>query len=355
MGRGATVTTRNQSLDVLRGIAILLVMGRHMKGIPFLSSYGAIGVDLFFVLSGFLISGLLFAEFKRTGMIDVKRFWIRRAFKIYPSYYALMLVLIAASLVADHAMPLHIANDLFFLQGYRTHVWAGGWSIAIEEHFYLALPLILLALLKIGRRRSNPFRLIPVISIVLSVACLYMRLRTAAAVSDWGWVMVPTHLRIDSMFAGVTLGYFAAFDSESFRTTKSSLLLVFGILMIAPGILIPGIFPVGLTFICVGFSCILAWFVNRPQSSSRVRRLLAMVGVYSYSIYLWEVVVSTVFEHVPVHWWKSPAYFISAIAMGVIMSKLIEQPMLRLRERCFQGTRRPLISAPQTQHASGEC
>jgi len=80
------MNSRNQSLDMLRGVAVLLVLGRHMDGAGIWSSAGWCGVDLFFVLSGFLISGLLFTEFKKTGTIDVKRFWIRRGFKIYPAF-----------------------------------------------------------------------------------------------------------------------------------------------------------------------------------------------------------------------------------------------------------------------------
>jgi peptidoglycan/LPS O-acetylase OafA/YrhL len=338
---------RNQSLDVLRGVAILLVLGRHMKGIPLLSSFGAIGVDLFFVLSGFLISGLLFAEFKRTGTIDVKRFWIRRGFKIYPSFYALIAATIAVSLLMTHSMPAYITGDILFLQGYRPHVWAHGWSLAIEEHFYLVLPLLLFFLVK-ARRTSNPFRLLPAISILISMVCLYMRVRTASVVSDWGWVLMPTHLRIDSLFAGVALGYFAAFDSESFSKAKSPLLPIAGLFMIAPGLLVPGIFPVGLMFIYVGFSCIVAWSANRSLSSSLILKAVAWVGVYSYSIYLWGALAVIGFDRITPHWWKAPAYFVFAIGVGVLMSKLIEQPALRLRDRIFPS----LINSQSRNHSS---
>jgi Acyltransferase family len=75
--KGGNVNSRNQSLDVLRGIAILLVLGRHFNYFPLWRQAGWIGVDLFFVLSGFLISGLLFQEYKNTGKLDVRRFILR--------------------------------------------------------------------------------------------------------------------------------------------------------------------------------------------------------------------------------------------------------------------------------------
>ena len=77
------MNSRNQSLDVLRGIAILLVLGRHFNYFPLWRQAGWIGVDLFFVLSGFLISGLLFQEYKNTGKLDVRRFILRRGLKIW--------------------------------------------------------------------------------------------------------------------------------------------------------------------------------------------------------------------------------------------------------------------------------
>lgn len=82
---------RNTGLDLLRLVAILLVLGRHLlpgyENNTFLSIWrtgGWVGVDLFFVLSGFLVSGLLFEEYKKRGSLDLKRFLIRRGFKIYP-------------------------------------------------------------------------------------------------------------------------------------------------------------------------------------------------------------------------------------------------------------------------------
>src|SRR5271168_1620476 len=77
-------------LDVLRGFAILLVMGVHVPAYPIWSTVGGWGVDLFFVLSGFLISNLLFTEYRKRGDIRLGRFFFRRALKLYPSFYLLL-------------------------------------------------------------------------------------------------------------------------------------------------------------------------------------------------------------------------------------------------------------------------
>jgi peptidoglycan/LPS O-acetylase OafA/YrhL len=100
-----------------------------------------VGVDLFFVLSGFLISGLLFREYIERGKIDLKRFWIRRSLKIYPPFYALLLATAIYSLVKFHHVTSAILGDVFFVQNYLPHVWDHGWTLAVEEHFYLVLPL----------------------------------------------------------------------------------------------------------------------------------------------------------------------------------------------------------------------
>src|SRR5437763_1414572 len=144
------VNSRNQSLDVLRGIAILLVLGGHgaYPYISFWTAIGGSGVELFFVLSGFLISGLLFSEYQRTGRIAITRFWIRRAFKIYPGFYVLLAVTAAVLAIANHPQIMlgrAVFFNIVFLQNYVTGVGIvpQSWSLAIEEHFYFGLPLLL--------------------------------------------------------------------------------------------------------------------------------------------------------------------------------------------------------------------
>jgi peptidoglycan/LPS O-acetylase OafA/YrhL len=85
------MSRRNQSLDVLRAIAVFGVLGDHAPYYAIWARAGGYGVDLFFVLSGFLISGLLFQEYKSSGGLRIRRFLIRRGFKIWPSYHRLVI------------------------------------------------------------------------------------------------------------------------------------------------------------------------------------------------------------------------------------------------------------------------
>ena len=319
--------TRNQSLDVLRGIAVLLVLCSHY---PFadLMRYGWIGVDLFFVLSGFLISGLLFSEFSKTGRINVTRFWIRRGFKIYPAFYTLVAATALFFVVRGGSVPRDILGDVFFLQNYRPHLWDHGWSLAVEEHFYFALPLILLGLLQISKKG---FRAIPAISIAISILCFALRLVTSHHTHDLDQVAFPTHLRCDGLFAGVALGYYRHFEPESFRDARRPWLLVVGILLVLFGT------PLGLvwakTVVYIGFAFVVAWAAHRPHSAHPIPRALAWIGFYSYSIYLWHAAIVLLFGHLEQRWYSFVAYLVSTILIGVIMAKLIEVPALKLREK----------------------
>jgi peptidoglycan/LPS O-acetylase OafA/YrhL len=339
--------TRNQSLDVLRGIAVLLVIASHytlvIPGRSILET-GWVGVDLFFVLSGFLISGLLFLEFKKTGTINLKRFWIRRGFKIYPPFYVLIGLTAATAIARTCQLPHELLWEVVFLQNYGKPFWPHTWSLAVEEHFYLLLPLLLLLLSRIGMGRPNPFRAVPFISMGISCICLYLRIMAFRHDGNWSHVAFPTHLRIDALFAGVTLGYFTHFDQESCREAGKSWVLAVGLLFAGAFLVMPDV-P-RLTFAYVAFAFIVAWSVNRPPSRNLFSRTLARIGYYSYSIYLWHVVAMLGLEWMPASWFRFPLYFLAAIALGVLMAKLIEIPVLRLRDRVFPSTAHARSIAP---------
>jgi peptidoglycan/LPS O-acetylase OafA/YrhL len=177
---------RSVGLDLLRALAVLLVLGRHMnppgdsepewvRAFAEVWIYGGwIGVDLFFVLSGFLIGGLLFAEHVRHGTIHVGRFLVRRGFKIYPAFYAFLALTVVYLRVRYGGYPprAHIIADALFVQNYADSLWHHTWSLAVEEHFYILLPAVLAGMLRLDRRSAiakgsslpmaaDPFRKLP--------------------------------------------------------------------------------------------------------------------------------------------------------------------------------------------------
>ena len=159
------------------------------------------------------------------------------------------------------------------------------------------------------------------------------------ATSHGGQFGVATHHRADALFAGVALGYYQHFDADSFRQARKLWVLVVG-LLIAVALLVMPIF-LQFTFAYIGFSCIVAWAVNQPQrSGSRSPAFaFAFIGRYSYSIYLWHVVAVHWLMSVPPKWFRFPAYVCTAIILGILMSKLVEFPALKLREKLFPGNK----------------
>jgi peptidoglycan/LPS O-acetylase OafA/YrhL len=353
-------------LDILRAVAILLVLGAHQPpptveaAGPFLSALagtwgqgGWIGVDLFFVLSGFLVSGLLFQEYQRTGTVELRRFLIRRAFKIWPPFYV---VLFASLLIFDPAITWRlIATETLFLQNYIPAVTMATWSLAVEEHFYLSLAALVWWLLR--RYRFQPFRWIPPIWLAVAVACLAMRI----AIRDQPYTdmthIFPTHLRIDGLLFGVLLSYgwhFGRLEEWTLRHRRA--LIVVGLLAVAPAFMFvrtetPWIWSYGLTLFYLGSGALLLGVLACDIPSTRLTRALATIGTYSYSIYLWHVVmlvlVGTVLQSWPVY---TVVYVALSIGVGMAMAKSVEVPSLAVRDRYFPRVRRrasPARPAPE--------
>src|SRR5271156_911680 len=196
---------RNKRLDVLRCVAILLVLFHHSAVLPSISRVGYVGVDMFFVLSGFLISGLLYREYEKRGAISFKRFFIRRGLKIYPAFYVMLLVTFIVQLAAGKLSGWGAyAREILFVQNYKPAIWLHCWSLGVEEHFYILLPILLLLLIRFSSSSANPFRAIPRAFLVVAVMCFVLRLATVYLTPpesyDGASITMPTHLRIDELF-----------------------------------------------------------------------------------------------------------------------------------------------------------
>lgn len=326
--------------------------------------FGWAGVDLFFVLSGFLVGGLLFKELSTTGRLDVKRFIIRRGFKIWPSYYLFLAVLCIWTLChekATTAATLHaVLPGLLHFQNF-TMTGEQSWSLAIEEHFYLLLPLTLLFLLRWSRLRD--VSAIPGIAVSVMVCCLaYRSVVGAYHPNNFALLYYPTQSRIDSLFCGVLLAYFYYFRPAFFATLGRYarilfipaliLLLPFSVLLIEQK---PFVMTQGFTIVYLCFGCILAAEMDRSVPSiGRDKfyahpfvRFIAWIGTYSYAIYLWHLYIAILLKE----WWPHSflrsfnptaiwvctmlVYFSITMVVSVALSKLIEFPALRIRDRLF--------------------
>jgi len=316
------MNSRNQSLDVLRAIAVLMVIGFHFELIPVIPRVGRSGVDLFFVLSGFLISGLLFDEYLNSGDIRLGRFWLRRGLKIWPALYVYLLAMAPFLLMGVQWKDL-LASALYYSNfiPQQQIIFGHTWSLAIEEHFYIFLPLLLLGLI-----RTKRIHWVPWIAGFLIVGCLVLR-----SFSHWH-VWVATPYRIDSLFSGVVLAYWKRFNPPIFQSiSRSRNLALAGPLLLLIALPDKQMMTFGFTALEIGFGIVLAWAVER-RSDSPVLRGLARLGVYSYSIYLWQQPFTAIYDALG-KWSFGVAFAAIALAVGVIMAKLVEFPALKLRER----------------------
>ena len=386
-------------LDVLRGIAILLVLGRHGLSdgdlgplAPLVDTWGRFGwtgVDLFFVLSGFLIGGLIFTEIRTTGTLDVRRFYVRRGFKILPMYY-LFMVLAALEVKLRVGGPWWyylgtLSRSLFFgvlqLQNYFANQWPHTWSLAVEEHFYLILPLLVWWFGLRGRPRGlkvMSLGVVPIAAGLLVVGCTALRCwgRTGRPF-DHMTHFVATQLRIDGLFFGVLIAYLYQFKTgfAAWAGRHHLALIAVGLALISPMTVLElekswFVPTLGFAFLYVGYGLILLGLVTTPIGSGWLGRLLggrvaqavAFLGYFSYPIYLFHI--DFVREPLLILWASPPvsllpdplrwvyitgAFLVMSWLLGVFFYRLVETPTLALRERWFPSRTRAIpMEAPRT-------
>lgn len=347
-----TPPDRLASLDVLRALAVLLVLGRHVldpvtnlpESVSMVlrawRSFGWFGVDLFFVLSGFLVSGLLFNEYRRYGSVRALRFFGRRGFKIYPGFYVLMAV---TWFWMGSKLPTKLfVYEALFVQNYLGIIWNHTWSLAVEEHFYAGLALLVWLVCR-KATSPDPFRWLPAFTVALALVVLGLRV-VAFSNNPQGDLLMPTHLRIDALMFGVALCYGWTWHKEKLerfveKYGRSVLIVSLGLLM--PSVLRPlegdGVVnTIGLTTNYLGFGGLVLLAVTR-RSIPNALKPLAWLGYYSYSIYLWHMPMwlwaRMLFEKRAGHGAAVTAYFVGSLIFGVVAALVIELPMLRVRER----------------------
>jgi peptidoglycan/LPS O-acetylase OafA/YrhL len=323
-------------------------------------------VDLFFVLSGFLVSGLLFAEYQRTGSLSPWRFYVRRGFKIYPAFFVFLAVSTAV-FACTGLGRLQVIAEALFLQNYLPGLWIHTWSLAVEEHFYLALPLVLLVLVRTGPR-GDPFTRLPPLIGCVCLALLSLRLLHAWQASYSNRTcLFPTHLRLDSLLFGVVIAYFRHFHPAAFRSLLHPWrhwLPAAGVLLFVPAFLFPVettpfLYTVGLTLFYLGAGALLVGALLCGVPENALTRFLAWLGARSYSVYLW---------HLPVLVWGIPLlervagtqfpFAVRALlavagsfAFGVVMAQLVENPALTLRDYFFPARSARVGSGPGYREA----
>ena len=291
-------------IDGLRAVAVLLVVGYH-AGVPRMHA-GFIGVDIFFVISGFLITTVLVREMDRSGTVDLGRFWARRARRLLPAASAVTVCTLLAGMAL--LSPLDwagLANEGLAATTYWSNVLFGlraddyfgarvqsspllhTWSLSVEEQFYLVWPVLLLVLLRVGRAAGADVRRFRLLGLgFVTVASLAVSLSLTGQKSPWAYFSSAS--RAWELGAGALLAVaFPAVAGLSPRVRAGIQLTGLGILLTAlatidGGTPFPGwaaVLPVMATVGLVAGS--------GPVGSLLSARPLQAVGRLSYSWYLW--------------------------------------------------------------------
>jgi len=318
---------------------------------------GWIGVDLFFVLSGFLVSGLLMREHQRHGTVRVGRFLVRRGWKIYPPLAVFIAVMVIVNYIQRGYWPTdRLINQLLFIQNYRPGIQIHTWSLAVEEHAYLLIAFAfgISAVVAKWRGRVMQLRWIVWLFPVVAALALVGRVRAASGQAFDPYLhQFPTHLRIDSLFMGVVIAY--AYHYAPQRTAAlihrcRGPILAMGLLLILPAFVwpleqTPWIYSYGLMANYLGGALLLCTMIGWLPRAGLVCRGLMAVGRHSYSIYLWHMSVYLLMlglmtgRYAGKPAWDGPyfvhlgLYLAAAVLAGMVLSWCVEVPTLKLRDR----------------------
>jgi len=335
---------RIPSLDGLRGVAILLVLATHSRittGFPPVGSFvdhilhsGRLGVDLFFVISGFLITTLMLREFDRSGFINVRQFYVRRFLRIVPAY-AIFLLLLAMLQVAGLTALTNRdwMSALTYTVNFHSPSWELGhvWSLSIEEHFYLLWP-ILVAFYKPSS--------IVTMSLAAIVSCF--TIRSGLYLAGVGGFAKWTFSRLDVIAMGCLLAGLVRQRTwrtrldRCCRTPWAVPLLLSMLVSLQAMALLSYRFRIALLFpLRAAVLSLLLWTVIIRERGITNRllnnRVLVEMGILSYSLYLWQQMF--LYPHAT-GWLRLFPLNIACACLAAFASyRLVETPFLRLKQR----------------------
>jgi len=341
------------SLDGLRAASFFLVFASHAGFDYFVP--GAFGVTIFFFLSGFLITTLMFVEVEKTGHVSLKNFYVRRVLRILPPFYIVLLgatALTAAGFLAGDLQPMAVASQILHFSNYwiakhgpygvapGTGVY---WSLAVEEHFYLLFPTFFLALRRMHLTgRQTAFAFWGVCALTLVWRCVLVFWLHA----DGERLSLCSDTRIDSIAFGCALAVWnnpvlarkdTPFESVFWRRVS----LPAGIALLLVTFVVRGpvfretlrytLQGIALTPIFVAAVRHPQWYVFRPLNWRPMR----FIGAISYTLYLvHHTVIKAVTQHS--HLAGIPFALVAlllSIAIAWSMYVLVETPCARLRKR----------------------
>ena len=360
---------RMPGLDLLRAIAIVWVMLFHSfivgglgDGYDWLSRYGWMGVDLFFVLSGFLIGSQLLAPLARGERLDLRGFYLRRAFRILPAFLVVLALYVLVpgfrekpGLEPWWKFATFIVN--FNIDYTLNQAFSHAWSLCVEEHFYLLFPLLAWWML---RKPSLAKVVVACVGVVLAGIALRSAicLHDAALDPPRNWfvedIYYPTWCRLDGLLAGVVLATLKTFRPRWWAraASRANVALLLGLATLGVAFWLfrerTGLLgnSIGWPVLSLGLALLVFAGAQRGGWIGRWRTPgAAWLAAISYSLYLTH---KAVFHLVDSAFGEQlsgggpaafAAYAAAALLGGALLHYLVERPFLRLRERALSPRR----------------
>lgn len=344
-------------LDGIRAIAVIMVLAYHLKLALFKS--GFLGVTVFFVLSGYLITGILISEVEEEGTIDLKNFWLRRIRRLVPAVMSMAVVIIFVSAVVNRIIFTKGCKDfLASVLGFNnwwqifnkvSYFEAAGvpspfthcWSLAIETQFYLIYPLILLGIYKLaksrGEGRAKRGLLFAGVTLLLALISVILMIVLFDPQQDASRVYYGTDTRAFSLLFGALLAILWEYRMVPRRLSASVNMVLgsvsFAVLLVMTiaingssnfwyrgGQFFGTILTVLMVYAVSGRKTWLSRFLSNP--------VLKWIGDRSYSIYLWHYpIILLISKGIKASWWITLIEIILSVVLAELSYRFIETPI----------------------------
>lgn len=346
-----------KGLDGIRAIAVIMVLAYHLKLALFKS--GFLGVTVFFVLSGYLITGILISEVEEEGTIDLKNFWLRRIRRLVPAVMSMAVVIIFISAVVNRIIFTKGCKDfLASVLGFNnwwqifnkiSYFEAAGvpspfthcWSLAIETQFYLIYPLILLGIYKLvksrGEGRANRGLLFAGVTLLLALISVILMIVLFDPQQDASRVYYGTDTRAFSLLFGALLAILWEYQMVPRRLSASVNMVLgsvsFAVLLVMTiaingssnfwyrgGQFFGTILTVLMVYAVSGRKTWLSRFLSNP--------VLKWMGDRSYSIYLWHYpIILLISKGIKASWWITLIEIVLSVVLSELSYRFIETPI----------------------------